>query len=169
PEISLKEIRDWDYEKLMEMTAKSEYILKLRGVDVNLEYDKDYLNNKSNKEYMDSQNKIKDLNKENIENNYIKSKVYHLISNKFSNTRWDNPEKLKVLRHRNIQKLNMETKYTGLDFFKIDNENDKDNITYSKYIKDKKRDYIRNKDNIINSTHRINSKISDFYANENLK
>lgn len=169
PEISLKEIRDWDYEKLMEMTAKSEYILKLRGVDVHLEYDKNYLNNKSNKEYMNSQNKIKDLNKESIENNYIKFKGYRLSSNKFSNTRWDNPEKLKVLKCRNIQKLNLETKYASLDFLKIENENDKDNIINSKYIKDKKRDYIRNKDNIIGSTDKINSKISDFYVNENLK
>ncbi|MCC0657314.1 MULTISPECIES: hypothetical protein [unclassified Clostridioides] len=169
PEISLKEIRDWDYEKLMEMTAKSEYILKLRGVDVNLEYDKDYPNNKSNKEYMNNQNDINNLNKENLENNYIKSKNYRLDSNKFSNTRWDNPEKLKVLRCRNVQKLNIGTKYANLDFFKIENKNDKDNITNSKHIKDKKRDYIRNKDNIINSTNRKNSKISDFYVNENLK
>ncbi|MCC0781734.1 hypothetical protein IR152_01015 [Clostridioides sp. ES-S-0108-01] len=156
PEISLKEIRDWDYEKLMEMTAKSEYILKLRGVDVNLEYDKDYLNNKSNKEYINS-------------NNNIKSKDYHLDSNSLTNTRWDRPEKLKVLENKNIQKLNMETERISCDFIKIGNKNDKDNVINSRYIKDKNRNSTKNKDDIINSNNIRNSKISNFRINENLK
>ncbi|MCC0628520.1 MULTISPECIES: hypothetical protein [unclassified Clostridioides] len=156
PEISLKEIRDWDYEKLMEMTAKSEYILKLRGVDVNLEYDKDYLNNKSNKEYINS-------------NNNIKSKDYHLDSNNLTNTRWDRPEKLKVLENKNIQKLNMETERISWDFIKIGNKNDKDNVINSRDINDKNRNSTKNKDDIINSNNIRNSKISNFRINENLK
>lgn len=169
PEISLKEIRTWDYEKLMEMTAKSEYILKLRGVDVNLEYDKDYLNNKSNEEYMNSDNNIKSLNKQSVKKNDIKSKDYHLDSNNLTNIRWDRPEKLKVLENKNIQKLNMETERVSWDFLKIGNKNDKDNAINSRYIKDKNRNSTKNKDNIINSNNIINSKIRNFRINENLK
>lgn len=169
PDIPLKEIRDWDYEKLMDMTAKSEYILKLRGVDVNLEYDEDCLNNKSNKEYMSSENKIKTLNKQSIKSNDMKSKGYRLGSNKLINTRWDRPEKLKVLENKNIQKLNMEIKHLSSDVLKIGNKNDKDNVTNSRYIKNKNINSTKNKDDMINSNHRINSKISNFYTDENLK
>ncbi|NMS91276.1 hypothetical protein HGQ85_15240 [Clostridioides difficile] len=169
PDISFKEICDWDYEKLMDMTAKSEYILKLRGVDVNLEYDKDYLNNKSNKEYMNSQNKIKSLNKKNLKINYIKPKYYHLDSNKFINTKWDTPDKLKVIENKNIQKLNIETKYIDSNVLNIGNKNNKDNITYSICKKDNNKDSTENEDDFKNGNYRINSKINDFYIDESLK
>lgn len=39
PEYKLEEIEDWSYEKLMDMTAKSEFILKLKGSEYTIEYE----------------------------------------------------------------------------------------------------------------------------------
>lgn len=47
PEYSLIEIEEWGYEKLMDMTAKAEFVLKIRGSDYKIEYNRDDLNNES--------------------------------------------------------------------------------------------------------------------------
>lgn len=43
PEYRLEEIEEWSYEKLMDMTAKAEFVLKLKGSQVEIQYNKDDL------------------------------------------------------------------------------------------------------------------------------
>lgn len=43
PEHSIEEIEDWSYEKLMDMTAKAEFVLKVKGSDVEIQYNKEEL------------------------------------------------------------------------------------------------------------------------------
>ena len=43
PEHSMEEIEGWDYYKIMDMTAKAEFILKIKGIEYKLEYNLDDL------------------------------------------------------------------------------------------------------------------------------
>lgn len=45
PEYALREIEDWPYEKMMSMTAKAEFIMKLRGCEYEIFYDKEEILN----------------------------------------------------------------------------------------------------------------------------
>lgn len=49
PEYTLDEIEDWNYEKLMDMTAKAEFVLKIQGSQFEISYNKEELDN-TNKE-----------------------------------------------------------------------------------------------------------------------
>ena len=43
PEYKLEEIEEWTYEKLMDMTAKAEFVLKIQGSDYEIKYNKEEL------------------------------------------------------------------------------------------------------------------------------
>lgn len=43
PEYKLEEIENWNYEKLMDMTAKAEFVLKIQGSDFEIQYNKEDL------------------------------------------------------------------------------------------------------------------------------
>lgn len=43
PEYKLEEIENWNYERLMSMTAKAEFVLKIQGSDYEIQYNKEDL------------------------------------------------------------------------------------------------------------------------------
>lgn len=43
PEYTMSEIEEWNYEKLMDMTAKAEFVLKIKGSNYEINYDKESL------------------------------------------------------------------------------------------------------------------------------
>lgn len=43
PEYKLEEIENWNYERLMDMTAKAEFVLKIQGSDYEIQYNKEEL------------------------------------------------------------------------------------------------------------------------------
>lgn len=45
PEYTLNEIEEWNYEKLMDMTAKAEFVLKIQGSQFEIKYNKEELEN----------------------------------------------------------------------------------------------------------------------------
>ena len=54
-EYTLEEIQDWNYEKLMDMVAKAEYVLKLRGNDVTIECEVEEISEKTAKMESDAE------------------------------------------------------------------------------------------------------------------
>lgn len=47
PEYKLEEIENWNYEKLMNMTAKAEFVLKIQGSEYEIQYNKEDLTNEA--------------------------------------------------------------------------------------------------------------------------
>lgn len=53
PEYTLDEIEEWNYERLMDMTAKAEFVLKIKGSQFEIKYDKDEIENCTKEEIDD--------------------------------------------------------------------------------------------------------------------
>lgn len=54
-EYTLEEIQEWNYEKLMDMVAKSEYVLKLRGNEVKIECELEEIDPEENRRKSDAE------------------------------------------------------------------------------------------------------------------
>lgn len=54
-EYTLEEIQEWNYDKLMDMLAKAEYVLKLRGRDVKIECDIEEIDPKESRRKSDAE------------------------------------------------------------------------------------------------------------------
>lgn len=100
PEYTLNEIEEWSYEKLMDMTAKAEFVLKIQGSQFEIKYNKDEIENPNEEKIED-----RELYKNGIDPMFYYSDTIKLRNPLISypiilGSSWDREELIKDVREQ---------------------------------------------------------------------